>query len=136
MEIFVCKFNMLKKCKIKTKKNKKGNKKKQGEKLKTSKKDKTHLRASYLLEFHHNDIASYARVYQHDVRPPVDNKLQRRFVMRVNQVTTARIRLGIHMPGTVCRAYIVFSKIIIKEVTKPPSLAGLAAIAYIQKKIE
>ena len=34
MEIFVCKFNMLKKCKIKTKKNKKGNKKKQGEKPK------------------------------------------------------------------------------------------------------
>lgn len=24
--------------------------------------------------------------------------------MRVNQVTTARIRLGIHMPGTACRA--------------------------------
>ena len=40
MEIFVCKFNMLKKCKIKTKKNKKGNKKKQGENQKTSKKAK------------------------------------------------------------------------------------------------
>jgi len=34
MKIFFCKFNMPKKCKIKTKKNKKRNKKKQGEKPK------------------------------------------------------------------------------------------------------
>lgn len=55
--------------------------------------------------------------------------------MRFNQVATASIWLGIHMPGTACRAYISFSKIRIKsEVTKPPSLAGLAAIIYIQKK--
>ena len=33
--------------------------------------------------------------------------------MRVNRVTTASIRLGIHMPGTTCRAYILFSKIMI-----------------------
>ena len=38
-----------------------------------------------------------------------------------------------HTPGTACRAYIVFSRIIIKEVTKPSALAGFAAITYIQK---
>lgn len=107
MEIFVCKFNMLKKCKIKTKKNKKGNKKKQVEKPKKTSKKAKHTKVYFaFFNSNPNDTASYARVYQHDVRPPVDNKLQRRFVMRVNQVTTARIRLGIHMPGTVCRAYI------------------------------
>lgn len=54
--------------------------------------------------------------------------------MRFNQVATASIWLGIHMPGTACRAYISFSKIRIKsEVTKPSSLAGLAAIIYPKK---
>ena len=64
MEIFVCKFNMLKKCKIKTKKNKNGNKKKQGENQKTSKKAK-HTKV-YFAFFNStpNDTASYARVYQ------------------------------------------------------------------------
>ena len=64
MEIFVCKFNMLKKCKIKTKKNKKGNKKKQGENQKTSKKAK-HTKVYFaFFNSNPNDTASYARVYQ------------------------------------------------------------------------
>lgn len=64
MEIFVCKFNMLKKCKIKTKKNKKGNKKKQGENQKTSKKAK-HTKVYFaFFNSNPNDTASDARVYQ------------------------------------------------------------------------
>ena len=64
MEIFVFKFNMLKKCKIKTKKNKKGNKKKQGENQKTSKKAK-HTKVYFaFFNSNPNDTASYARVYQ------------------------------------------------------------------------
>ena len=64
MEIFVCKFNMLKKYKIKTKKNKKGNKKKQGENQKTSKKAK-HTKVYFaFFNSNPNDTASYARVYQ------------------------------------------------------------------------
>jgi hypothetical protein len=59
---------MLKKCKIKTKKNKKGNKKKQGENQKTSKKAK-HTKVYFaFFNSNPNDTASYARVYQHDVR--------------------------------------------------------------------
>ena len=64
MEIFVCKFNMLKKCKIKTKKNKKGNKKKQGENQKTSKKAKPTKAYFAFFNSNPNDTASYARVYQ------------------------------------------------------------------------
>ena len=75
MEIFVCKFNMLKKCKIKTKKNKKGNKKKQGEKPKKQAK-KQNTQKCILLFFNSNqyDTASYARVYQTRAevsRPPI-----------------------------------------------------------------
>ena len=74
MEIFVCKFNMLKKCKIKTKKNKKGNKKKQGENQKTSKKAK-HTKVYFaFFNSNPNDTASYARVYQTRAevsRPPI-----------------------------------------------------------------
>ena len=55
---------MLKKCKIKTKKNKKGNKKKQGENQKTSKKAK-HTKVYFaFFNSNPNDTASYARVYQ------------------------------------------------------------------------
>lgn len=69
MEIFVCKFNMLKKCKIKTKKNKKGNKKKQGEKPKKTSKKAKHTKVYFaFFNSNPNDTASYARVYQHDVR--------------------------------------------------------------------
>ena len=65
---------------------------------------------------------------------PLNNNYKGGSFMRFNQVATASIWLGIHMPGTACRAYISFSKIRIKsEVTKPPSLAGFAAITYIQK---
>ena len=64
MEIFVCKFNMLKKCKIKSKKNKTGNKKKQGENQQTSKKAK-HTKVYFaFFNSNPNDTASYARVYQ------------------------------------------------------------------------
>ena len=54
--------------------------------------------------------------------------------MRVTQVTTASIRLGIYARHCVPCCYITIHFPEFEEVTKPPSLAGLAAIAYIPKK--
>lgn len=75
MEIFVCKFNMLKKCKIKTKKNKKENKKKQGEKPKKTSKKAKHTKVYFaFFNSNPNDTASNARVYQTRAevsRPPI-----------------------------------------------------------------
>ena len=53
--------------------------------------------------------------------------------MRVTQVTTASIRLGTYARHCVPCCYIIIHFPELKEVTKPPSLAGLAAITYIQK---
>ena len=64
---------MLKKCKIKTKKNKKGNKKKQGENQKTSKKAK-HTKVYFaFFNSNPNDTASYARCIRRGrgFRPPI-----------------------------------------------------------------
>ena len=66
MEIFVCKFNMLKKCK--RKKAKKNQKEVRIKTKKTSKKAK-HTKVYFaFFNSNPNDTASYAHVYQHDVR--------------------------------------------------------------------